>query len=87
VTNWVLNDSALAKQGRAWEGAVIYGDVVITGPPDREGESTAVDPALVDYFSSLQLAPNAVDDWTTRDIRVIVTDWDLDDDGDYGLGL
>jgi hypothetical protein len=29
---------------------VIYGDVVITGPPQR-GEATEVDPALVDYFS------------------------------------
>src|SRR5687767_10449999 len=67
ISHWVLNDSALAKQGRAWEGAVIYGDVVITGPPQR-GESTEVDPTLVDYFSSLQLSPNAVADWDTRDV-------------------
>jgi hypothetical protein len=41
VTNWVLNDSALAKQGRAGEWSVIFGDVVITGGPDREGESSS----------------------------------------------
>lgn len=34
VTHFVLNDSTMAKVGRAWEGAVIYGDVVITGGPD-----------------------------------------------------
>jgi Domain of unknown function (DUF3846) len=41
VTHFVLNDSTMAKVGRAWEGAVIYGDVVITGGPDREGDQTA----------------------------------------------
>ena len=51
----------MAKEGRAWEGAVIYGDVVITGPP-QYGEATEVDPAMVDYFSSLELSPNAVAD-------------------------
>jgi hypothetical protein len=85
----VLNDSTMAKEGRAWEGAVIYGDVVITGPPQR-GESTDVDPALVDYFSSLQLSPNAMADWHVRNVDWRVTSWDLDrdrgDDG-YGLGL
>jgi Domain of unknown function (DUF3846) len=85
----VLNDSTMAKEGRAWEGAVIYGDVVITGPPQR-GESTDVDPALVDYFSSLPLSPNAMADWHVRNVDWRVTSWDLDrdrgDDG-YGLGL
>lgn len=89
VTHWVLQDSTMAKEGRAWEGAVIYGDVVITGPPQR-GDATEVDPALVDYFSSLQLLPNAVADWDVRDVTWRVTTWDLDrdrgDDG-YGLGL
>jgi hypothetical protein len=92
ISHFVLNDSTMAKEGRAWEGAVIYGDVVITGPPQR-GESTEVDPALVDYFSSLQLSPNAVADWDTRDVTWRVTTWDFDrddigrDDGGYGLGL
>jgi Domain of unknown function (DUF3846) len=36
VTHFVLNDSTMAKEGRAWEGAVIYGDVVITGPPQYQ---------------------------------------------------
>jgi hypothetical protein len=88
----VLHDSAMAKEGRAWEGAVIYGDVVITGPPQR-GESTEVDPALVHYFSSVQLSPNAVADRYVRNVDWRVTSWDLDrgdlgrDDGGYGLGL
>jgi Domain of unknown function (DUF3846) len=68
ISHWVLHDSALAKDGRAWEGAVIYGDVVITGPP-RGGEATDVHPALVNYFSSLELSPNAVADWDTRDVN------------------
>ena len=93
VSHWVLNTSQLAHEGRAGEWSVIFGDCVITGGPDREGESTAVDPALVEHFSSLQLAPNAVDDWTTRELRVIITDWpdldrpNLDRDDGYDLGL
>jgi hypothetical protein len=47
---------------------VIYGDVVITEPP-HHGEATEVDPALVDYFSSLELSPNAVADWDTREVN------------------
>lgn len=87
ITYWELNDSALAKEGRAGEWNVVFGDCVVTGCPDREGNITAVDPALVDYFSALELSPMAVDDWTTRDITVIVTEWDLGDDKGYGLGL
>jgi hypothetical protein len=79
----------MAKEGRAWEGAVIYGDVVITGPP-QYGYATEVDPALVDYFGSLQLSPNAVADWDVRNVDWRVTSWEFDrdrgDDG-YGLGL
>jgi hypothetical protein len=91
VTHWVLQDSSLAKEGRAWEGAVIYGDVVITGPP-QYGEVTAVDPALVDYFSSLELSPNAVADWAVYNVEWKVMTWDLDHpstdrDDDYGLGF
>jgi hypothetical protein len=96
VTHWILQDSTMAKEGRAWEGAVIYGDVVITGPPEY-GEATEVDPAMVDYFSSLELSPNAVADWDVRNVEWKVTSWDLDrpnldrpdldrDDG-YGLGF
>jgi Domain of unknown function (DUF3846) len=89
ISHFVLNDSTMAKEGRAWEGAVIYGDVVITGPP-RHGESTDVPPALVHYFDSLELSPNAMADWDVRDVTWRVTSWDLDrdrgDDG-YGLGL
>ncbi len=90
ISHWVLQDSAMAKEGRAWEGAVFYGDCVVTGPASRQGESTAVDPALVDYFSSLNLDPNAMRDWDVRNVDWRVTSWDLDrdrgDDG-YGLGL
>jgi hypothetical protein len=89
VSHWVLNDSLMAREGRAWEGAVIYGDVVIAGPP-RGGESTDVHPALVHYFDSLELSPKAMADWDVRNTDWPVTSWDLDrdrgDDG-YGLGL
>jgi Domain of unknown function (DUF3846) len=96
VTHWVLQDSTLAKEGRAYEWSVIYGDVVITGPP-QGGESTEVSTALVNYFSSLQLSRNAVDDWTTREVGWRVAEWDLgrprtdrpnvDRDDGFGLGL
>jgi hypothetical protein len=78
VTHWALNSSELAQEGRAYEYSVIYGDCVITGPPDRQGESTAIDPALVEHFSSLQLAPNAIDDWTTRNVGFTVAIWEFD---------
>jgi hypothetical protein len=88
VTHFVLNDSIMAKEGRAWEGAVIYGDVVITGGPDREGDQTAVSREMIDYFSSLELDRNAMRDWDVRNVEWRVTTWDLDrDDGGYGLGL
>jgi hypothetical protein len=80
ISHFVLNDSTMAKEGRAWEGAVIYGDVVITGPPQR-GESTEVDPGLVDYFSSPQLSPNAMADWDVRNVEWRVTTWDDRDRG------
>ena len=94
VTHWILQDSTMAKEARAWEGAVIYGDVVITGPP-QYGDATEVDPALVDYFSSLELSPNAVADWDVRNVEWKVTSWDLDRpnldrpnlDRDEGFGL
>jgi hypothetical protein len=96
VTHWVLQDSTLAKEGRAYEWSVIYGDVVITGPP-QGGESNEVSPALVNYFSLLQLSRSAVDDRTTREVGWTVTEWNLDrpsaerpdlgrDDG-FSLGL
>ena len=78
ITHWILNDSMLAKEGRAYEWSVLYGDVVVTGPPDLKGDLTEVDPALVNYFSSLQLSRNAVDDWTTREVGLDGDDWNLD---------
>jgi hypothetical protein len=74
-------------EGRTWEGAVIYGDVVITGGPDREGDQTAVSQEMIDYFSSLQLDRNVMRDWDVRNVEWRVTSWDLDcDDGGYGIG-
>src|SRR6266576_3151170 len=90
ASHWVLNASEKAQQGRVGEWSVLYGDVVITGPP-LGGEATKVSPALVEHFSSLDLSGNAVDDWTVRNVQWRVTDWpDMDrnrgDDG-YGLGF
>lgn len=92
ITHWVLNESAFAKEGHVGEWSVLYGDVVVTGGPDREGDSTEVDPALVQYFSSLDLSQNAVDDWTTRNVEWTVMEWrdlgsDRGRDDDDGLGL
>jgi hypothetical protein len=89
VSYWALNHSSLAKDGRAYEWKVLYGDW--ESPSRARRESTAVDPKLVDYFSSLELDRNAVADWTVRNVRFIVMDWpemdrDLGDDGP-GLGL
>lgn len=88
ITHFVLNDSTLAKEGRAGEWAVLYGDCVVTGPA-KYGDSTAVDPKLVDYFSSLELDRNAVADWDVRTVGFFVTDWiEMDrDTGDDGPGL
>jgi Domain of unknown function (DUF3846) len=78
VTHWVLNDSTMAQEGKAWEGAVLYGDIVVTGGPDREGEATAVDPKLVAYFDALDLSQDAVADWDVRNVEWRVMDWPLD---------
>jgi Domain of unknown function (DUF3846) len=94
ASHWVLNDSAMSGEGGVGEWSVLYGDVVVTGPPDREGESTAVDPKLVAYFSDLELAPDVVADWDVRNVHVIVTDWPemdresgRDRGGDWDLGF
>jgi hypothetical protein len=88
VTHWVLNDSAMAREGRVGEWSVLYGDIVVTGPPDREGETTPVDPKLVAYFDGLRLDPQSVAEWDTRDVNWIVTDWpEMDRGHDGGLGL
>jgi hypothetical protein len=86
VTHWLLNESAEAKDGRVGEWSALYGDVVITGPP-LGGESTEVDPALVEHFSSLTLSQDAVADWDVRHVQWTVTEWpDLGSDGS-GHGL
>jgi hypothetical protein len=52
----------------------------------------------VDYFSSLELSPNAVKDWDVREVGWRVTTWEFDrpdadrdlgrkDEDGYGLGL
>jgi hypothetical protein len=87
ASHWVLRESAMAKEGRVWEGAVIFGNCVVTGAAEPMGEATAVDPRLVDYFSSLHLDPNAVADWTVRNVEWRVTDWDQGQGrDDPGLG-
>ena len=90
ASHWVLRESAMAKEGRVWEGAILYGDCVVTGPP-LGGEATEIDPALVGYFKGLELSKDAVADWDVRNVRWRVTEWpDIDrnrgDDG-YGLGF
>jgi hypothetical protein len=60
----------------------------VTGPPDREGESTPVDPKLVAYFDGLKLDPQSVADWDTREVHWEVRDWPEMNSGDgFGLGL
>ena len=90
ASHWVLRESAMAKEGRVWEGAILYGDCVVTGPP-LGGEATEIDPALVGYFKGLELSKDAVADWDVRNVQWRVTEWpDIDrnrgDDG-YGLGF
>jgi hypothetical protein len=88
VTHWVLNDSAMAKEGQVGEWSVLYGDIAVTGPPDREGETTPVDPKLVAYFDGLELSRESVADWDTREVGWAVMDWpEMDRGHDDGLGL
>jgi primosomal replication protein N len=57
VTHFVLHHSTMPKEGRAWEGAVIYGDVMITGGPEREADQTGVSREMIAYFSSHKTRP------------------------------
>jgi hypothetical protein len=77
VNVWMLNESAAAKASRVAEGMVIYGDVVVTGPPDRDGDTTPVSSALVDHFTRMSVSPDAVRDWDTRNLGVEVADWEI----------
>lgn len=88
VSHWVLNESEASKQGTVGEWSVLYGDAVITGRPDAEGESTAVSQEMVDYFKSVQLSPEAMKDWDVRNVGIQVMEWpELDQGRDDGPSL
>lgn len=90
ANHWMLNDSTKAHEGRVGESMVMYGDVVITGPPDRDGDVTAVSQQMIDYFQGLSLAPNAMKDWDVRntDVYIIFESPDPTTDlGDLGWNL
>jgi hypothetical protein len=77
VSRWLIAQSTASQEGRFGEGMIVYGDVVVTGPPDREGDTTPVDPEMVSLFTSLTVSPDALRDWDTRNVDVVVTDWDV----------
>jgi hypothetical protein len=72
VAHWQLNDARRGQTGLIGEGQLIYGDVVVTGPADDEGEITPVDEHLVSYFEELKLSKNAMSEWDIRS-----TDWSI----------
>jgi hypothetical protein len=90
INHWMLNDSALAREHQVGESLVMYGDVVVTGPPDENGDITAVDQHMVDYFENLNLDADVMKDWDIRSTHVIVI-FETPDSGvdldDFGPGL
>lgn len=85
VNHWVLNESTAARQGEVGEFTMVYGDVVMTGPPDAEGDITSVDPRMAEYFQALRVNPNALKDWDVRNVEWTVQDWP--DGPALGLGM
>ena len=79
VNHWSLNESQRAREGTVGESTVLYGDVVLTGPADSEGDVTPVSDELVRYFGEVEVNRDAMRDWDTRDVSIIVMDWP--DDG------
>lgn len=77
VGAWMLNQSASAAAGRVGESMVIYGDVVMTGPPDRNGDTTPISQTMIDYFAGLVVSADALRDWDIRSVDVTVADWDI----------
>ena len=90
VNHWMVNDSTRARHHHVGESLVMYGDVVITGPPDHHGDTTAVHQHMIDYFQNLHLSPNAMKDWDIRSTEIVIIIDQSDpppDLGDLGSGL
>jgi hypothetical protein len=91
ATHFAINLSERAKAGefRGFEDyACIYGDVVVTGPVDDEGEITPVRQDMVDLFKGLEINPHALDDFRMGQELppVIITEWpNLGGDLDGGI--
>lgn len=85
ANRFLLSDSQLAKEHEVSERGIMYGDVVMTGPPDREGDSTPVSQEMIDYFSGLQLSKDSMRDWDIRTVEVELMEWP--EPGDDGIGL
>lgn len=89
ASSWVLNDSTMAKDGRAGEWSVLYGPAVLTGPADRNGDATAVKPEMVELFQGMEVDPDRMRDWDVRNVDIVVMDWpddrDIADDGGMEL--
>lgn len=85
VSHWMLNESERAKRGEVGESMVMYGDAVLTGPADSEGDVTPVDDELVKHFQDMKLDQSAMRDWDTREVSFRVMDWP-EDPPSYGEG-
>jgi hypothetical protein len=94
VNHWMINTSHLAHQHLVNEMLIIYGDVVITGPVDRQGDETPVRQDLIDHFQSLNLTSDAMKDWDIRSTQITIIELPGNDTagadpdaGDYGLSI
>lgn len=87
VNHWALNESTASRQGEVGESTMVYGDVVMTGPPDVEGDITSVNSQMAEYFQELQVDPNAVKDWDVRNIEWTIHDWPDSPGQSLGLGM
>jgi hypothetical protein len=85
---WMLNDSTHARHGHVAESMVLYGDVVITGPPDRLGNTTDVNQHIIDYFQNLTLTLT-LKDWDIRsaDVTIMIFPTLKPGPDDLNLGL
>jgi hypothetical protein len=87
VNHWTLNESTRAKEGTIGEPQIIYGDVLVAGPADEQGEITPLDDRLASYFENLQLNKNALSDWDIRNTEWTITVFDAWDPKDFDPGL
>jgi hypothetical protein len=64
----------------------VYGDVVLTGPPDGNGDITSISQDMVDHFAAMEIPRLSVAQWGEPEIpEPIISDWPEPEPPGFGI--